>query len=82
MGTNVTPTRKRPVNPTIGETLVTQARAYTNNLPATMELSLAEFVVAKQGAPRDRQPSADTCAADWNSVHASIGSFADQHSPL
>ena len=82
METNVTPARKRPVNLTLDETLVTQARAYTNNLSATIESLLAEFVVAKQGAQRDRQRAADACAADWNAVHASIGSFADEHSTL
>ena len=82
METNVTPARKRPVNLTIDEALVTQARAYTNNLSATMESLLAEFVVAQQGMQRDRQRAADACAADWNAVHASIGSFADEHSTL
>ena len=74
--------RKRPVNLTINEALVTQAKAYTNNLSATMESLLAEFVVAQQGLQRDRQRAADACAADWNAVHASIGSFADEHCPL
>ena len=74
--------RKRPVNLTINEALVTQAKAYTNNLSATMESLLAEFVVAQQGLQRDRQRAADACAADWNAVHASIGSFADEHCTL
>ena len=29
-----------------------------------------------------RQQLADTCSADWNSVHTSVGSFADEHSTL
>ena len=82
METKFAPTRKRPVNLTIDETLVMQARAYTSNLSATIESLLAEFVVAKHSALRDRQRGADTCAADWNAVHASIGSFADEHSTL
>ena len=82
METKLAPTRKRPVNLTIDETLVMQARAYTNNLSATIESLLAEFGVAKQNAQRDRQRGADGCAADWNAVHASIGSFADEHSTL
>lgn len=82
METGVALTRKRPVNLTINEALVTQAKAYTHNLSATMELLLAEFVAAQQGAQRNRRRAADTCAADWNAVHASIGSFADEHSTL
>ena len=74
--------RKRPVNLTINEALVTQAKAYTNNLSATMESLLAEFVANQQSAQRTRQRVADVCAADWNAVHAAVGSFADEHSTL
>ena len=38
--------RKRPVNLTLSEALVTQARAYTDNLSATMEMLLADYVAA------------------------------------
>lgn len=75
-------TRKRPVNLTLSETLVTQARAYTSNLSATMESLLAEFIASQQNAQRQRQQVADACAADWNAVHAAVGSFADEHSTL
>jgi antitoxin CcdA len=82
METRVASTRKRPVNLTINESLVVQAKAYTNNLSATMESLLAEFVVNQQSAQRNRQRVADACAADWNAVHAAVGSFADEHSTL
>jgi hypothetical protein len=38
------PVRKRPVNLTLNESLVMQAKTYTSNLSATMELLLIEFV--------------------------------------
>lgn len=82
MEPSVTSTRKRPVNLTINEALVTQAKTFTDNLSATMESLLAEFVVTQQNAQRNRQGAADKCAARWNAVHASIGSFADEHSTL
>ena len=82
MQSSAASTRKRPVNLTIDEALVTQARAYTNNLSATMESLLAEFVANQQSAQRNRQHAADACAADWNAVHAAVGSFADEHSTL
>lgn len=82
METSNTSTRKRPVNLTMNEALVTQAKAFTTNLSATIESLLAEFVAAQQSALRNRQEVADACAADWNAVHASIGSFADEHSTL
>lgn len=82
MESSVTSTRKRAVNLTINEALVTQAKAYTNNLSATMESLLAEFVVTQQSVQRNRQRVADACAADWNAVYAAVGSFADEHSTL
>ena len=75
-------TRKRPVNLTINEALVAQAKTFTNNLSATMESLLADFVATQQNAQNNRQDAADACAANWNAVHASIGSFADEHSTL
>jgi post-segregation antitoxin (ccd killing protein) len=82
MQTRVASTRKRPVNLTINEALVAQAKTYTANLSATMESLLAEFVVNQQTAQCNRQQMADACAADWNVVHAAVGSFADEHSTL
>lgn len=82
METSIASTRKRPVNLTINEALVAQAKAYTNNLSATMESLLTEFVANQQSAQRNRQHVADACAADWNAVHAVVGSFADEHATL
>jgi antitoxin CcdA len=74
--------RKRPVNLTLNEALVAQAKGYTSNLSATMEALLSDFVVSQQQLQRSRQQLADTCAADWNAVHAAVGSFADEHTTL
>lgn len=74
--------RKRPVNLTLNEQVVTEAKAFTNNLSATVEMLLAGFVLAEQRARRSRQDVVDACASDWNAVHERIGSFADEHSPL
>ena len=54
METGVMPTRKRPVNLTMNEALVAQAKAYTNNLSATMESLLADFVANQQSSQRNR----------------------------
>jgi post-segregation antitoxin (ccd killing protein) len=82
MESSVASIRKRPVNLTMNEALVAQAKTYTTNLSATMESLLAEFVVNQQNVRRDRQGAADACAADWNAVHAAVGSFADDHTTL
>ena len=82
MPVTVSATRKRPVNLTLDVALVAQVKLYTRNLSATTELLLAEFVANQQQARVTRQQIADACAADWNAVHAAVGSFADEHSTL
>lgn len=79
---NMAHVRKRPVNLTLNEALVNQARAYTSNLSATMEGLLADFVAQQQRAGRTAQQQADACVADWNALHDGLGSFADEHSTL
>jgi len=75
-------TRKRAVNLTLSEGLVAQAKTYTSNLSATMEELLSAYVAQQQQTRLSRQQQADACSADWNAVHASVGSFADEHSTL
>jgi post-segregation antitoxin (ccd killing protein) len=75
-------TRKRAVNLTLNEGLVAQAKTYTSNLSATMEALLTHYVAEQQQSHALRQQMANACAADWNAVHASVGSFADEHSTL
>jgi post-segregation antitoxin (ccd killing protein) len=82
MGSLVHTARKRPVNLTLNEALVAQAKAYTDNLSATMESLLTDFVATQQDKQRQRQQAADACADSWNAVHTAIGSFADEHSTL
>jgi post-segregation antitoxin (ccd killing protein) len=71
---------KRPVNLTLSEGVVSQARNYTANLSATVEVLLADFVVAQQRAKATRQQQANDWCADWNAVHEAQASFADEHS--
>lgn len=82
MPITISPARKRPVNLTLDERLVTQAKSYTKNLSATMELLLTEYVSRQRQAQQGRQQLADACVADWNAVHARVGSFADEHVSL
>ena len=77
-----TSVRKRPVNLSLNEQLVSQAKRYTDNLSATMETLLAQYVAEQQQANLDRQQRANACAADWNALHEKVGSFADEHSTL
>lgn len=74
--------RKRPINLTLSENVVAAARNYSNNLSATVDALLADYVASQAQAQSSHRQWADACATEWNSVHASVGSFADEHSTL
>lgn len=78
----VTTPRKRPVNLTLSEEVVVAAKRYSNNLSATVENLLTDFTHRQQQAAAQRQQRAQVCASEWNAVHESVGSFADEHSTL
>ena len=82
MATNAATVRKRPVNLTLSDRLVAEAKNHTSNLSATVEELLAAYVVEQQQARKGRQRLADASAADWNAMHDKVGSFADGHSTL
>jgi antitoxin CcdA len=82
MHASISSGRKRPVNLTLSESLVAEAKTYTSNLSATMETLLAHYVANQQQAHLSRQQMANTCADNWNAVHDAVGSFADEHSTL
>ncbi|ROZ66514.1 type II toxin-antitoxin system CcdA family antitoxin [Ramlibacter sp. WS9] len=82
MATTAATARKRPVNLTLSDSLVAEAKNHTSNLSATVEELLAAYVVEQQQARKGRQQLADASAADWNAVHDKVGSFADEHSTL
>lgn len=82
MSTPVLSTRKRAVNLTLSEGLVEQARGYSENLSATVENLLAQYVQGRQRADAQRRKNAQACAAQWNAFNAQVGSFADEHSTL
>ena len=50
----------------------------TSKLSAAIESLLTSYVAEHQS----RQQLADIVTADWNAVHAVVGSFADEHSTL
>jgi len=74
--------RKRPVNLTLSESLVTDLKSYTSNLSATAEELLTAYVMEQKQARSSRQQQADQTVAGWNALHAQVGSFADEHSTL
>ena len=73
---------KRPVNMSLNEDLVRQARGLTSNLSETVETLLAGFVdeTAAKAAERDRQIAAYIVASD--AFAAKHGSLANEFDGL
>ena len=74
--------RKRPVNLTLNEELVSEAKALAGNLSAKVEELLADYVQREHAVRSQRQRDADIACREWNAVLDAHGSFADTYSPL
>ena len=74
--------RKRPVNLSLNEDLVLEAKALAGNLSAKVEELLADYVQRERAAHAQRQRDADLACREWNAVLDAHGSFADTYSPL
>jgi antitoxin CcdA len=74
--------RKRPVNLTLSEDLVQQAKGVTDNLSGVVESLLAEFVSKERERRSGVVEEARATADLWNDFAERNGSFADDHSTL
>lgn len=74
--------RKRPVNLTLSEDLVSQAKGMTNNLSGVVEQLLADYVMKQKNARQEKVLHAKVAAQTWNTFNERFGSFADEHSTL
>ena len=74
--------RKRPVNLTLNEDLVLQAKGMTRNLSAVVESLLAAYVAQQGEEQLARAHRADATSAAWNAFNERSGSFADEYSTL
>lgn len=72
--------RKRPVNLTLNEDLVQQAKGMTDNLSGVVESLLANFVAQEHGHRLAKAKTLEATIAVWNDFDAS--SFADEYSSL
>lgn len=80
--TQTNPARKRPVNLTLNEQLVSQAKGMTDNLSAVVETLLADYVAQHQAQRLEKMHQAETAARAWNTFNEHSGAFADQYSTL
>ena len=74
--------RKRPVNLTLNEDLVLQARALTDNLSGVVESLLKDFVERENQQRLAEAKAIAQTIATWNNFGDKVESFADQHSTL
>ena len=82
MRSHTSTSRKRPVNLTLSEDLVEQAKGVTDNLSGVVEALLAEFVSKERERRSGIAEEARATAALWNEFEERNGSFADEHSTL
>lgn len=74
--------RKRPVNLTLNENLVSRAKSMTDNLSGLVESLLSEFIVRESRERLLRTGEVETTIAAWNGFNAKSGSIADEYSSL
>ena len=74
--------RKRPVNLTLNEELVSQAKGMTDNLSGVVEQLLTDFVMKQNSVRQEKARAAEVAAQAWNAFNERSGSFADEHSTL
>ncbi len=74
--------KKRPVNLTLNEDLVQQAKEVTDNLSGIVEFLLADFVTKEQKKHMDKAKTIRATIESWNDFNAKHGTFSDEYSNL
>ena len=74
--------RKRPVNLTLNEDLVNQAKSMTDNLSAVVERLLSDFVARESQERLEKAKVVEATVAAWNRFNQESGSIADEYSSL
>jgi len=74
--------RKRPVNLTLNEHLVSQAKSLTDNLSGVVESLLSDFVSRERRERLQKSKAVEAAVASWNKFNSGSGSIADEYSTL
>ena len=74
--------RKRPVNLTLNEDLVSRAKSMADNLSGVVESLLSDYVAREQDARLAKSKAVESTVATWNEFADENGSYADEHSTL
>jgi antitoxin CcdA len=71
---------KRPINLSLNEDLVRQARAYTHNLSATLEILLQDFVATEEARRSAADQAVDRIIDGFDAFHRKYGLLSDEFS--
>lgn len=74
--------RKRPVNLTLNEDLVSRAKKMTDNLSGVVESLLSDFVAKEHNERLAKSKAIEATIAVWNQFNSKSGSIADEYSSL
>ena len=74
--------RKRAVNLTLNEDLVSQAKSMTDNLSGVVESLLWEFVGRERRERLQKSKAVEATVVAWNKFNSKSGSIADEYSSL
>jgi antitoxin CcdA len=74
--------RKRPVNLTLNEDLVDQAKGLTDNLSHLMESLLSGYLARVREERLAKSKTAESTVKLWNDFNSKSGSFSDEYSSL
>ena len=74
--------RKRPVNLTLNEDLVSRVKHLTGNLSQVVESLLSGYLAAAKEERLQKSKAAESTVMLWNDFNAKAGSIADEYSSL
>jgi antitoxin CcdA len=74
--------RKRPVNLTLNEDLVNQAKGLTDNLSQVVEALLSGYLARARDERLAKSKVVQSTVSMWNEFNSKLGSISDEYSSL
>jgi antitoxin CcdA len=74
--------RKRPVNLTLNEDLVSQAKSLTDNLSQVVETLLSGYLAGARDQRLAKSKAVESTVKMWNEFNSKSESIADEYSSL
>jgi antitoxin CcdA len=74
--------RKRPVNLTLNEDLVNQAKGLTDNLSQVVESLLSGYLARAREERLAKSKAVESTVKAWNDFNSKSGSISDEYSSL